>query len=108
MATILGAISLAICVNTDTSNSLALYATQGHKRSYQTSSYLIFTECLGMISASMFQRGHNLAIKRALDRSVPNTKAQPQFVCFYKDAITLHCNQSGVSILTKVYFFSLD
>ena len=48
----LGAILSAISVNTDTSNSLD---TQGHKHSYQTSSYSICTKCIGTISDHMFQ-----------------------------------------------------
>jgi len=50
----------------------------------------------------MFQGGHNLAIKQALNRPVPNTEVQSQPICFKEDAITLPCNQSRVSILTSV------
>ena len=59
----------------------ALYVTHGHKCSYQMSFLSIFTKYRGMISNRIFKRGRNF---------------------------TLHFNQSGVSILTKVYFFSLD
>ena len=51
----------------------------------------------------MFQWGHSLAIKKALYWSIPNTKVWSQPVCFNKEAITLHCYQSGVSILTDVF-----
>ena len=42
----------------------------------------------------MSQRDASLAIKQALTRSVPK--------CFNEDEITLHCNQSQVSIKTDV------
>ena len=44
-----------------------------------------------------------LAIKQAHNWSVPNAEVQSQSVCFNEDTITLHCNQSGVSILTDVF-----
>ena len=56
----------------------------------------------------MPHRDTGVAIKQAINRSIPNTKVWSQPVCFNKDAISLYCNQIGVSILTKVYFFRLD
>ena len=66
--------------------------SQGHKRSYQTSSWSIYTKYQVMISACMFQRRTKLAIKQARNWSILNA-----------NAITLQCNQSGVPILT-LYF----
>ena len=50
----------------------------------------------------MSHRDTSLAIKQALSRSLPNTEVQSRPVCFNEDAITLHCNQSQVSIKTDV------
>ena len=47
-------------------------------------------------------RDTSITIKQALNQSIPNTKVWFQPVCFNEDAITLHCNQSRVSILTSV------
>ena len=38
----------------------------------------------------------------ASNLSMPNQWAQSKLVCFNKNQITLHCNQSGVSILTEL------
>ena len=56
----------------------------------------------------MSHRETSVAFKQGHNRSIPNTKVQSQSVCFNEDAITLQCNQSGVSLSTKVYFFSLE
>ena len=53
----------------------------------------------------MSHRDTSIAIKQALNRSVPNTKLQSQPVCFNEDLITLNCNHNGVSILTNVFSF---
>ena len=50
----------------------------------------------GRISARMFQRGHSLAIKQALNRSIPNTEVGSQPACFKENTVTLHYNQNGV------------
>ena len=47
-------------------------------------------------------RDTSITIKEALNQSIPNTEVWFQPVCFNEDAITLHCNQSRVSILTSV------
>ena len=104
----------------------ALNATQGHKCNYQTS-YQLSCKCHTgtqaqlsnklLINLYQIQRYDfslydstrtQLAIKQACNRSLPNTKVQSQPQCFNRDSITLHCNQSKVSMLTKVYFFNLD
>ena len=48
----------------------------------------------------------SVGIKQAINPSMLNIEVRSQTICFNEDAITLHHNQSGVSILTKVYFFS--
>ena len=53
----------------------------------------------------MPHRDTSIAIKQALNGSVPNIEVQSQPVCFNEDTITLHCNHSGVSILTNVFSF---
>ena len=53
----------------------------------------------------MFQGGHSLAIKEALNQSVSNTEVGSQPVCFKEDTVTLPCNQSRVFILTCVFRF---
>ena len=45
----------------------------------------------------------SVAIKQALNWSTPYTKVWSQPVCFNENSITLHCNQSGVLILTNSY-----
>ena len=44
-----------------------------------------------------------LAFKQARNRSIPNAEVQSQPVCFNEDTISLHCNQSKVSISTSVF-----
>jgi len=54
----------------------------------------------------MPHRDISVGIKQAINPSMLNIEVRSQTICFNEDAITLHHNQSGVSILTKVYFFS--
>ena len=52
---------------------LALKVTQGHKHSYQTSSYSINTKPMGTIlSALKVNMDTSIAIKQAIKRSMPN------------------------------------
>ena len=52
----------------------------------------------------MSHRDTSVSIKRAINQALSQMRqAQSQPECFKEDAITVHCNQSGVSILTDVF-----
>ena len=50
-------------------------------------------------------RDTGVAIKQAFNQSILYTEVWSQPLCFNEDTITLHCNQSGVLILTDVLRF---
>ena len=47
-------------------------------------------------------RDTSVAIEQAINGSLPYAEVWSEPVCFNKDTITLHCNQSGVLILTDL------
>ena len=52
----------------------------------------------------MSHRGTSVAIKQALNGSIPNTKERSQLVCFKEEKITLNTVIKAESLYQLIYF----
>ena len=60
-----------------------------------------------ILSALNVTQGHKVAIKQALNGSMPNIMAQSQLVCFKEDEITLSTVIKAESLYQLTYFIYL-